>query len=189
MKLLRRRVLAGLAAAGVAILMAPTMVGATSVGTVAVQQDMSGDPDHQFLMAAAQGAITNILMGKLASDMATTEQVRQFGQKMMVDNTRALAESSSLLLEAGIEPPTTPVLGTKEMLHELASHAGTDFDAVFMRQAVMDYRGDVTEFGMATTERGAAAAEFASRWLPTFEQELFSAENIATGLGLSLDGI
>jgi len=189
MKLLRRRLLAGFATAGLAILVAPSLVGASSIGTTSVQQDMTGDPDHQFLMAAAQGSVTNILLGRLAAEMGSTDQVRQFGQKMVVDHSRALADASQLLLDAGLEPPTSPTLGTQPMLEDLALRTGPDFDTAFMTQAVLDYRGNVDEFTTATTERGAATAEFASRWLPTFEQELFSAENIASGLGIDTGSI
>ena len=150
---------------------------------------MTGDPDHQFLMAAAQGSVTDILLGRLAAEMGSTDQVRQFGQKMVVDQSRALADASQLLLDAGLEPPTSPTLGTQPMLEDIALRTGPDFDTAFMTQAVLDYRGDVDAFTTATTERGAATAEFASRWLPTFEQELFSAENIASGLGIDTGSI
>jgi putative membrane protein len=184
MSILLRRLLTGLVIAGLTVLLSPGLASAGSVSPVPFYQDQGGDPDQQFAMDAAQASVGNVLLGKLAVDRAASDDVRQFGQKMMIDNTRALAEASQLLLAAGIEPPIDPTPDTLQVIRGLVSSSGTDFDAAFMSQAVRVYRDHASALEAASIDRGATVAAFSARWLPTFEQELSSAENIARGLGV-----
>src|SRR5579863_7924420 len=45
--------------------------------------------DKKFLRDAAMGQLTEIQMGKLAADKGSTDAVKQYGQKLVDDHTKA----------------------------------------------------------------------------------------------------
>lgn len=159
---------------------------ATLQAATSAQQTAPTQQDIDFLIGAAQESVSQLMLGMLAAERGSSDQVKQFGQQLVVDHTQALASASQLLLNAGVEPPTAPDAATQARLHELEALTGADFDAAFMRDAVMDHRENVSEMEAATTERSMEAANLANQWLPSFRSELASAEQIATGLGLDV---
>ncbi|MBE9168502.1 DUF4142 domain-containing protein [Pleurocapsales cyanobacterium LEGE 06147] len=46
------------------------------------------DSDREFVIEAAQGGIAEVQLGQLASQQASNNAVRQFGQRMVTDHTQ-----------------------------------------------------------------------------------------------------
>src|SRR3954464_2705093 len=45
--------------------------------------------DHDFILEAAMGGMAEVELGQLASTKAQSDQVKQFGQRMVTDHGRA----------------------------------------------------------------------------------------------------
>src|SRR5690348_16339814 len=56
----------------------------------------SGSMDHTFIMKAAEGGLAEVQLGKLAADKGSSEQVKQFGQKMVDDHGKANDELKTI---------------------------------------------------------------------------------------------
>jgi putative membrane protein len=194
MKIDRQRLLRGVAAAGLVAMMSPAITHAAPIqpttDTVVIRQDLSGQSDEGFVMGAASSSITEILLGRLAVDHAASDEVRQFGQQMVVDHTKMLADASNLGFELGFEPPTTPMDRSKvDLIHYLATLQGTDFDAAYMQAMVTSQREAEDNFQAAANDRQGNVQAFAQAWLQTFQVHVAMAEQTASAVGVDPSSI
>src|SRR5215208_2815496 len=64
------------------------------------------NPDGRFIMEAAQGGIAEVELGRLATDKAQTDAVKQFARRMVADHGKANDELKSLAQSKNITLPT-----------------------------------------------------------------------------------
>lgn len=130
-------------------------------------------PDRNFLMDAAMGGMMEVELGKLATTNGASDAVKQFGQRMVDDHSKANAELMSLATTKGITLPTE--LDEKHRAHvtKLTSLTGADFDREYSKMMLSDHKKDVSEFEKEST-RGADAdlKAFATNTLPTLREHL-----------------
>jgi len=77
-----------------------TALMAVSLGwwltAMAVAQAARGsDSDRQFLLHAASSGMAEVQLGQLAAERAASAEVKQFGQRMVDDHTKANGSSPS----------------------------------------------------------------------------------------------
>jgi putative membrane protein len=129
--------------------------------------------DRNFLMDAAMGGMMEVELGKLATTNGASDAVKQFGQRMVDDHSKANAELMSLATSKGITLPTE--LDEKHRAHvtKLTSLTGADFDREYSKMMLSDHKKDVSEFEKEST-RGADAdlKTFATNTLPTLREHL-----------------
>ena len=77
-----------------------SMTSANGAGSAAM--------DKKFLHKAAEGGMTEIKLGELASQKASRDDVKQFGQKMVTDHTQLNADMKPFLDSHGVTAPTSP---------------------------------------------------------------------------------
>jgi len=63
--------------------------------------------DRKFVMEAAHGGMMEVHLGRMAADKATNADVKQFGQRMVDDHSRANSELMALASQKGITLPAT----------------------------------------------------------------------------------
>src|SRR5690242_17272429 len=71
------------------------------------------DADHKFVMEALEGGQMEVELGKLAEQKASSDAVKQFGQRMATDHARAGQELAQLAAGKGVEVPTQPARKTQ----------------------------------------------------------------------------
>jgi putative membrane protein len=129
--------------------------------------------DRNFLMDAAMGGMMEVELGKLATTNGASDAVKQFGQRMVDDHSKANAELMSLATSKGITVPTE--LDEKHRAHvtKLTVLTGADFDREYSKMMLSDHKKDVSEFEKEST-RGADAdlKTFATNTLPTLREHL-----------------
>jgi len=133
--------------------------------------------DHNFLMDAAMGGMMEVELGRIAAQQGMSDAVKQFGQRMVDDHSKANSELMSLASSKGITLPTTLDEKHREHMTKLSGMSGEDFDRAYGRMMLTDHRKDVSEFEKQST-RGTDAdlKAFASRTLPTLQEHLQMAE-------------
>src|SRR5262249_19674885 len=141
--------------------------------------------DHQFVMDAARGGMAEVELGKLAGEKAQSEQVKQFGQRMAQDHTKANDELTSLAQQKNITLPTTLDAKDKATVDRLSKLSGAQCDRAYMQDMVQDHRKDVNEFRKESQGgKDPEVKAWAARTLPTLEEHLRlaqSASNAAVG--------
>ncbi len=135
--------------------------------------------DKKFAKEAAIGGMTEVELGKLAVQKASSDAIKQFGQKMIDDHTKANDQLKQIAGKEGIDLPQS--LDSKQQSHvdKLAKLSGPAFDKAYMKDMVKDHEKDVNEFkNEAQNGSDPNIKQFASTTLPTLEQHLSAAKDL-----------
>jgi putative membrane protein len=144
----------------------------------------SAKDSSKFAPAAAQGGMAEVEMGKLALQRATDPSVREFGQRMVTDHTRANAELKTIATQKNIQLPAEVTSEQKSTMEKLAKLSGAEFDKEYMSDMVKDHETDVKDFQtQASDGTDAEIKAFAAKTLPTLQSHLQMARDVAKKVG------
>jgi Predicted outer membrane protein len=136
--------------------------------------------DTTFVKKAARGGMAEVELGQLATQKATSEDVKKFGQRMVDDHSKANDQLKQVAAQEHINLPTEPSAKDKATKARLEKLSGEQFDRAYMTDMVKDHRTDVAEFAHASkTAKDPAIKSFAEQTLPTLREHLKEAEKIA----------
>lgn len=136
--------------------------------------------DKTFVKKAAEGGLAEVELGQLATQKASSDDVKKFGQRMVDDHSKANDQLKQVAAQEHIDLPTEPSAKDKATKARLEKLSGEQFDHAYMRDMVKDHRTDVTEFAHeAKMGKDPAVKSFAESTLPTLREHLKSAEKIA----------
>lgn len=142
--------------------------------------------DQMFVMKAAKGGLAEVELGQLAQQKATSDEVKQFGQRMVTDHTKANDELKSLAQSKNITLPTTMDPKDKAEHDRLSKLSGDAFDKAYMAHMVADHRKDVNEFRKESTSgKDSEVKTWAAKTLPTLEEHLKLAQDANKAVGTS----
>jgi putative membrane protein len=135
--------------------------------------------DKKFAKDAAIGGMTEVELGKLAVQKASSDAVKQFGQKMIDDHTKANDQLKEIASKEGLDLPQSLDSKHQSRVDKLAKLSGPAFDKAYMKDAVKDHEKDVNEFkNEAQYGSDPNIKQFASTTLPTLEQHLTAAKDL-----------
>jgi putative membrane protein len=163
------------------------VVGAMAVATVVAGaaatrgQSRGGlsDADRRFVVEAAEGGQMEVELGQLAQQKASSDAVRQFGQRMATDHARAGQELAQLAAAKGVELPKQPARKTQMEKDRLSKATGAAFDREYVTMMVKDHEKDVAAFRRQSQQaRDPDLKAWAARTLPTLEDHLKAIEQI-----------
>ena len=138
-----------------------------------------------FARDAAIGGIAEVELGRLAVQKAASPKVRQFGQKMIDDHSKANADLQTAAQTQGIALPTEIDSRHKAKMGELSKLSGFEFDKAYMKDMVKDHEKDVAEFEKAAKMSGDTPVRgFAEKALPTLREHLRMAREVSQSLGM-----
>jgi putative membrane protein len=136
--------------------------------------------DKTFVKKAAEGGLAEVELGQLATQKASSEEVKKFGQRMVDDHSKANDQLKQVAEQEHIKLPTEPSAKDKATKARLEKLSGEQFDHAYMRDMVKDHRTDVSEFAHeAKMGKDPAVKSFAESTLPTLREHLKEAEKIA----------
>ena len=134
--------------------------------------------DKSFVEKAAIGSMAEVQMGKLAQQKAGSDQVKQFGTRMVDDHSKANDDLKQVASHKGITLPSDLDAKHKNKMAKLEKLSGAQFDRAYMDDMVSDHKKDVAEFEkQAKSGNDADIKGFASKTLPTLQQHLSLAES------------
>lgn len=135
--------------------------------------------DKTFVMKAAQGGLAEVQLGQLATQNAQSDEVKQFGQRMVDDHTKANDQLKQVAQQKGVAIPTDLSAKDKAEKDRLSKLKGEQFDKAYMKHMVMDHKKDVAEFQKESTSgKDNDVKNFASQTLPTLQDHLKQAEQV-----------
>jgi putative membrane protein len=143
----------------------------------------SAGADTSFVKNAAEGGLAEVELGKLATEKASSAEVKQFGQHMVDQHTKANEQLQKVASQKGIDVPSELSAKDKATKSRLERLSGAAFDRAYMRDMVKDHTKDVSEFRKeAKSGSDADVKSFASEALPTLESHLNQARQIDSTL-------
>lgn len=139
--------------------------------------------DAKFAVAAANGGMAEVILGKLASGKASNPSVKAFGDMMVKDHSAANNELASLAKRKGISLPQGISDDEKKTEEKLGSKNGADFDKAYVEDMIEDHKNDIKEFELAVkTCQDSDLKSFAVKTLPTLKMHLASIEKVKENL-------
>jgi putative membrane protein len=142
--------------------------------------------DETFVMNAAKGGMAEVELGKLAAEKGSSVDVRNFGQRMVDDHSKAGDELKAIAQRKNIAWPTD--IDTKEKaLHDrLSKLSGEAFDQAYMQAMLDGHRKVANEVRTESrTGKDPDVKAWATQTLPTVEEHLRQAEVITKPVGTS----
>ena len=129
--------------------------------------------DHKFAMEAAMGGMMEVELGKVAAEKGASDEVRQFGQRMVDDHSKANAELMQLASGKGMTLPAAPDAKHQAEMQKLSALSGEKFDKEYVKMMLKDHKKDVAAFEKeANGGMDAELKAFASSTLPTLREHL-----------------
>ena len=101
--------------------------------------------DKTFVKKAAEGGLAEVELGQLATQKASSEDVKKFGQRMVDDHSKANDQLKQVAAQEHIDLPTEPSAKDKATKARLEKLSGEQFDRAYMRDMVKDHRTDVAD--------------------------------------------
>ena len=141
-------------------------------------------PEKEFMANAARGGMLEVQLGNLATQKASSNDVKQFGERMATDHgqlgqkLQQLASNLNVTLPQDLKPEQQAIVSRFEKL------TGKAFDRDFMKEMVNDHTKDISEFERAASQAtNPDIKQFVSEALPTLREHLKMAREIAAKLG------
>ena len=134
--------------------------------------------DHTFAKNVAMDGMAEVELGKMASDRASSEQVKQFAQRMVTDHQKAGDELKSLAATKNVTLPSELGPKDKALKARLEKLSGEAFDRAYMNEMVMGHRKAVTAFRTESNSgKDPDLKQWAAKTLPTIEDHLKQAQD------------
>ena len=161
--------------------------------------------DRKFVMEAAHGGMMEVELGRLAAQKGASDDVKQFGQRMLDDHSKTNEELMQLAKTKGITLPSPgdqammnvahqgagkenqgpmdkhhqEMMKHQKIMSKLTSLSGAEFDRAYMEIMVKDHKKDVAAFEKEAANGGDADLKrWAAEKLPTLRDHLQQARTI-----------
>ncbi|MGH9502825.1 MAG: DUF4142 domain-containing protein [Terriglobales bacterium] len=136
--------------------------------------------DREFVKEAASGGMAEVELGRLAEKKAGSEDVKQFGERMVRDHSKANDQLKQIASSKGIALPQHISAKYKTTEERLSQLSGSEFDRAYMADMVKDHKADIAAFRHESSSGSDAEVKgFASETLPTLKDHLKAAESTA----------
>jgi len=140
--------------------------------------------DKQFVMEASQGGSAEVQLGALAVQKAMSSDVKQFGQRMVDDHSRAGSELKQFASGKNVSLPSEIGSEHQEVMDRLSKPSGKEFDRAYMAEMLKDHEKDVAAFERISQQGDDPDLKaWTTKILPTLREHLQMARDIASKVG------
>ena len=151
----------------------------SSANTTTAPAAKLGKSDSTFVMKAAIGGMEEVALGNVATQNASDPRVKNFGQMMVTDHSKANDELKSYASSRGITLPSDLPADKQKHVDAMKKMTGKSFDEHYIGMMVSDHKEDISEFEKASKDANDADLKnWATKTLPTLKTHLDSAQSI-----------
>ena len=140
--------------------------------------------EKTFVTKAAKGNLAEVELGKLASDKSHNQQVKDFGQQMVTDHSKANDNLKPIADSNGVQWPTKLTGEPKALYDKLSKLSGAAFDRTYIHAMAEDHQKDAKEY---ETESGkikdSQLKSYVDQTLPVVQQHLSHIQSIQQSYG------
>ncbi len=141
------------------------------------------EDDAKFVVEAANGGMTEVDLGKLATLKATNAKVKEFAGMMVTDHSKANEELKALAKNKNITLPDSVSSESKSTMKSLTEKSGADFDKAYVSEMVDDHKKDVSMFENASKNvKDPDLKAFVDKTLPVLKAHLEKITVIKDGM-------
>jgi putative membrane protein len=129
--------------------------------------------DRKFVTNAAEAGAAEVAMGKLASDRASSTDVKSFAARMVTDHQKAGDQLKSIASAKGVTPPDRLSKKDQSELDKLGRLKGVAFDKEYVKVQLAAHKDAIALFGSESKSgKDTDLKQFASTTLPTLQDHL-----------------
>jgi putative membrane protein len=155
-----------------------------AVNLYAQQERGMETEESDFLRKAVSGGKMEVELGKLAVERAASETVKEFGQKMVDDHSKANQELMQIINNSNLNVSEEYLEEHQEHVRTMGARTGIDFDRNYMRLMVKDHMEDIRAFeDAAQNHPDEQVRNWAERTLPVLRQHFDLARQINKMMG------
>ena len=133
-------------------LFAAVTLGALALATNGRAADAISREDKEFLKNAGELGMTEVLLGNLAVEKATSPELKALGARLVEDHTKSNEELVALALKKGVEMTLEPTAAQKQMLAAFKAQSGAEFDKELMEHVRKDHEKGLHTFADAAQD-------------------------------------
>lgn len=144
------------------------------VGTlITVAQSSDSFDSQKFVKEAASGGMMEVKLGEMASQKASSEEVKAFGQRMVEDHTKANNELKEIASANNLTIPETMMDKQQKTVDKLSELSGEEFDKEYMKTMLKDHKKEISKFEKAAENADNTELQsWAQKTLDVLEQHL-----------------
>jgi putative membrane protein len=146
--------------------------------------------DQEFVSKALEGGIAEVQLGQLAEQKSQSNDVKQFGQKMVSDHLQ-MAEKwlKPVAKQMSVSEPKGPSRKDKKLIEKLQGLSGQQFDTEYIQAMVKDHQQDLKDFkNEANVAQDPNVKQIAQQGSTIIQQHLQLIEQIAQVHNVPVEG-
>ena len=129
--------------------------------------------DTNFILAAAQGGMTEVKLGEQASTNGMRADVKEFGQMMVKDHTTINDDLKALAAQKGVTLPDSLDAKHQGMVDRMTVLTGSGFDDAYINGMIKAHQKDAKAFkAEAAATQDADIKSFLDKSIPVVEAHL-----------------
>ena len=154
--------------------------------TATTTQSMQNAVDRSFINSAAEANLAEIDTAKMVGQKSTDPGVKDFANRMVTDHTQASQSLASFAEMSGVKLPTETGATERNQKNELQKLSGSKLDDAYLRDELQGHEEAIAAFeNEIENGQNQEIKNYAARTLPTLQDHIRIAEDIAGKLGLS----
>ena len=135
--------------------------------------------DSKFMTEAANIGLTEISLGKLASERSSNSKIKHFGNMMVKDHMHANHELQNIASEKNITLPDSLSKSSKKECDDLKKKKGKAFDKAYIDMMVDGHQKVLSQFeDLEKHGTDSQLKAFVSKTIPVIQDHLDSAKAI-----------
>lgn len=149
-----------------------------------------GFGDQAFVSKALEGGVAEVQLGQLAQEKSQSQDVQQFGKKMVSDHTQ-MGEKwfKPVAKQMGVSEPKGPSKKDKKLIEKLQGLSGQQFDTEYIQAMVKDHKADLKDFqNEAQMAQDPNVKQIATQGSNIIQQHLQLIEQIAQAHNVPVEG-
>jgi putative membrane protein len=137
--------------------------------------------DKDFVKNVAESSATEVQLGKLAQDKASSDAVKEFGKRMVEVNTQTGEQLKQAAAALNVAVSSEPPKKAKKAEEKLTKLSGADFDRTYAKMAADEQKQAVKQFEReAKSGKAPGVRDFAAKNLPAAQERQKQAEELAS---------
>jgi putative membrane protein len=129
--------------------------------------------DTNFILAAAQGGMTEVKLGELAATNGMRDDVKEFGQMMVKDHTAINDDLKTLATQKGVPLPDSLDAKHQAMVDRMTALTGSEFDNTYIKGMIKAHQKDDKAFkAESAATQDADIKSFLDKSIPVVEAHL-----------------
>lgn len=160
----------------------------TATGNMGSMNNSNSQVDQAFVRDTLQVNKAQLQMSQLAQQKSTSDDVKEFGQKMVQVRTQLDDQLKPIAKQMGVSEPKNPSKKEKQEIAKLEALSGPDFDSAYIQYMAKDQQHSLKLFKEeATVAQNPNVKQAAKMDEPVLSQHLQVLQKLAQSHNVTLE--